>query len=192
LSKSYGGSRLQDSLRAIPGVKTLNVDVQQVNDDKCSVMKLFAPYWSRNHQAGGNTSIHTRQPNAELTEGDPLIVDIKTPGYDSHVYVDYYVLDGNVAHLVPSSRAKANQAPANYSATIGSMGNWVISKPFGSELIVLLVTPVPLFNGMRPEYESRAEYLQAVENQLQQIAAKYGPDRVGVDFVQITTKPRKS
>ena len=190
IPKSFGIARLKDMLSAAPGVNTLNLDVQQVSDNECGVINTFAPYWTRNRQAGRTASIHTRQSNAELTEGDPLIVDITTPGYDSYVYVDYYVLDGNVAHLVPNMRAKANQAPPNYAATIGSLGNWVIAKPFGTELIVLLTTPVALFDGIRPEYESRSDYLRAVEKQLGQMTSKYGSERIAVDFVQITTKIR--
>lgn len=191
LPKSFAVARLKDMLSAVPGVTSLNLDVRQVGDDACSVINAFAPYWIRNRQAGQGASIRTKAPNAELTEGDPLMVDITTPGYDAYVYVDYYVLDGHVAHLVPNLRARANQAPPKHTATIGSLGNWVVSKPFGTELIVLLVTPAPLDDGMRPELESsRADYLRAVEKQLGQIAAKYGPDRIAVDFVQITTKAR--
>lgn len=190
IPKSFGIARLKDMLSAAPGVQTLNLDVQQVSDSECDVINTFAPYWARNQQAGRAASIHTRQSNAELTEGDPLIVDITTPGYDSYVYVDYYVLDGKVAHLVPNMRAKANQAPPNYAAAIGSLGNWVIAKPFGTELIVFLTTPVALFDGIRPEYESKSDYLRAVEKQLGQMASKYGPERIAVDFVQITTKSR--
>lgn len=190
IPKSFGIARLKDMLSAAPGVQTLNLDVQQVSDSECDVINTFAPYWARNQQAGRVASIHTRQSNAELTEGDPLIVDITTPGYDSYVYVDYYVLDGKVAHLVPNMRAKANQAPPNYAAAIGSLGNWVIAKPFGTELIVFLTTPVALFDGIRPEYESKSDYLRAVEKQLGQMASKYGPERIAVDFVQITTKSR--
>jgi hypothetical protein len=101
------------------------------------------------------------------------------------------VLDGSVVHLVPSARAKQNQAPPNYMATIGSLGNWVISQPFGNELIVLLTTPVPLFQQLRPESESREDYLRAVGKQLEQIAAQHDREKILVDFVQITTKARK-
>lgn len=190
IPQRFGITRLKDALRTIPGVKTLSVDVWQVSDDQCDVIKLFAPYWTRNRQAGGTASIHTRQPNAELTQGDPLIVDITTPGYESYFNVDYYVLDGSVVHLAPSPRAKDNQAPPNYSAIVGRLGDWVISEPFGAELIVLLVTPVPLFDGMRPERESRSDYLPAADKRLGQIASKYGPERITADIVQITTKAR--
>ncbi|HJV88613.1 MAG TPA: protein kinase [Noviherbaspirillum sp.] len=190
IAKSYGSARLKETLNGIPGVKDLKLDVRQVGDAECGVISALGPYWVKTSQAGGATAIHTRALNAELKEGDPLVLDIATPGYDSYVYVDYYVLDGSVAHLLPNPRSRDNQAPANYKATIGSLGNWVISKPFGNELIVLLVTPAPLFDGVRPISETRADYLRLVEKQLGKIAGKYGRDKIAVDFVQITTRAR--
>jgi serine/threonine protein kinase len=190
--RSFGLPRLKETLSTIPGVKTLNVDAQQVDDNKCDAISMFAPYWTGNRQTGGAASIRAKAPNAELTEGSPLIVDITTPGYESYVNVDYYSFDGSVVHMVPSPRAKNNQAPPNYAATIGGLGNWVVAKPFGTDLIVLLVTPVPLFDAIRPEHESIAEYLRAVEKQLQQIATNHGREKIAVDFIQITTKARKS
>jgi eukaryotic-like serine/threonine-protein kinase len=191
--KGFGIERLRSMLSAAPGVSSLNLNIQQVGDHECGVINALAPYWKSSRQAGAASaaSVRTRAPNAELTEGQPLIVDITTPGYDSNIYVDYHVLDGNVAHLLPNVRARDNQAPPHYTATIGSLGNWVISKPFGTEMIVLIATPAPLFDGMRPELERGADYLKAVEKRLSEIAAKYGPDRIAVDFVQITTRERR-
>ena len=183
-------AQLKERLGAADGVSNLKLNVRQVNKDYCPVISALAPYWRNNQEAGGATSIHTKGNNEQLIEGDSLIMNITTPGYDSYVNIDYYVLDGSVVHLVPSPRAKANQAPSNYTATIGSPGSWVVSKPFGSELIALLITPVPLFDNIRPEHESRAAYLQAVEKQLKEIATKYGPERLSVDFVQLTTSPK--
>ncbi|MGO4815496.1 serine/threonine-protein kinase [Cupriavidus sp. 2MCAB6] len=186
----FGIKRLKDELEAVPGVQTLNLDVQPLGDDKCDVIKLIGPYWSGRRDGDALTTIRTRAPGAQLTEGTPLIVDITTPPYDTYVYVDYYMADGKVVHMVPSQRAKANQAPASYHATVGSLGDWVIAKPFGTELIVLLTTPAPLFDALRPEVESRQDYLRALERQLGPMAAKHGDDHIGADVVQISTKAR--
>jgi hypothetical protein len=189
LAQRVGVPGLKQMLAAIPGAGKIEVETLQVGDADCPVIDTFAPYWTRNRQAGRPAIIHSRA--AALKEGQPLIVDIKTPAYDSYVYVDYFVLDGSVAHLVPNPRMRANQAPASYEAAIGSLGNWVISAPFGTELIVLLLTPAPLFDQVRPEIESRAEYLKLTEKQLAQFIAKHGADHVVADFVQITTRPAK-
>ncbi|WP_232834288.1 serine/threonine protein kinase [Rhodoferax ferrireducens] len=190
LAEDANLAQLKERLGAADGVNNLKLNVRQVNKDYCPVISALAPYWRSNQETGGATSIHTKGNNEKLIEGDSLIMNITTPGYDSYVNIDYYVLDGSVVHLVPSPRAKANQAPSNYTATIGSPGSWVVSKPFGSELIALLITPVPLFDNIRPEHESRAAYLQAIEQRLKEIVAKYGPERLSADFVQLTTSPK--
>lgn len=191
LGQRVGAVRLKSMLSELPGAKAINVDTQPVADTDCQMVEIFAPYWKRNQEAGRTAMIRARARNAALSEGDSLIVDIKTPSYGSYVYVDYFVLDGSVAHLVPNQRSRANQAPANYEAAIGSLGNWVISAPFGTELIVLLLTPSPLFNPVRPEVESRSAYLQLLKKQLADMAAKPGNEHIVADFVQITTRPKK-
>jgi hypothetical protein len=189
VSQRYGAAHLKDTLTALPGVDTLTLQVEPLADDKCDTINALAPYWTRNWQAGHVASLHVRPPGGQLSEGDPLVVDVTTPAYDSYVNLDYYQLDGSVVHMVPSPRAKDNQAPPHYSATIGSAGDWIISKPFGSEMVVLLITPAPLFDKPRPESESRADYLRALDTRLAQIAGKYGQDHIVADFAPITTKP---
>lgn len=190
LPERYGLARLKGELAVIPGVTSLSTDVLQVADDKCSVIDAFAPYWIHNRETGRPSSIRPRAANADFAEGDSLILDVTTPAYETYVNVDYYVLDGSVVHLLPSPRAKANQAPPNYKATLGTLAGWTVSKPFGTEFVVMLTTPVPLFDALRPESESRADYLRAVEQRLRQITAKHGADKIAADFIQITTHAR--
>ncbi|MFM0221418.1 serine/threonine protein kinase [Paraburkholderia dipogonis] len=190
VSQRYGAAHLKDTLAALPGVDTLTLQVEPLADDKCDTIKAFAPYWIHNMQAGHVAALHVRPPGGQLSDGDPLVVDVTTPGYDSYVNLDYYQLDGSVVHMVPSPRAKDNQAPPHYAATVGSAGDWIISKPFGSEMVVLLITPAPLFDKPRPESESRADYLRALDARLAQIGGKYGRDHIVADFAPITTKPR--
>lgn len=191
VSQKYGLARLKEALGRVPGVKTTNFGVQQVADDKCDLLKVFGPYWTTNRQSGRPASVHTRSRVTRLTEGDPLIVELMTPAFDSYVNVDYYMLDGSVVHLVPNARSRDNQAPPNYTATIGTMGDWVVGKPFGSEMIVLTIAPAPLFDAPRPDSEAKTEYLRAVEKRLSALAGKYGQDRVAVDIFQITTQAKK-
>ncbi|MGE5469721.1 MAG: protein kinase domain-containing protein [Bacteroidota bacterium] len=192
LPRHFNNGRLREMLGAAPGISRLDFDVHPVSDEDCDVVSAFAPYWKNNREGGRAVSIavHGGAKGGELHDGDSLMIDVTTPAYDSYVNIDYYQLDGSVVHMVPSLRARDNQAPPNYSATIGSLGNWVVAKPFGKELIVLLTTPVPLFESMRPEHEAKADYLLALNKQLIQIGAQYGADRLTADIVQITTRPK--
>jgi len=187
LGRSYGAQKLRSTLNEIPGVTNPLVQVQEIDNDKCDILKLVAPYLTVSRPA----SIQTRDHNTQLTEGQPLVIQVTTPPYDSWVNIDYYQLDGSVVHLLPNARSKDNQAPPNYAATIGSAGDWIVSKPFGSEMIVLLVTPAALFDAIRPDSESRVDYLRAVEKRLGELASKFGRDKIAADLVQIDTHPRK-
>ena len=186
-----GVAKAREMLSAIPGVQNVNMDVRRVSDEKCGVLNLFAPYWASNQGAGGPVTVKTKPARNELVEGDAVVLDVTTPAFDSHVYVDYFSFDGSVLHMVPSPRVRANQTPPNYSATIGGSGNWIVAKPFGTDLIVMLATPAPLFDSIRPEAETTSAYLPLVEKQLKQIAAKHGRDKIMVDFLQVTTRARK-
>jgi hypothetical protein len=195
LSTAVGPARLTETLSAMPGVSTVNVDVQQVDPSQCAVISTFAPYWVAHRRAGGGATIRLAGAKtgsgASLTEGDSLMVDVTTAAAESFIAVDYYALDASVVHLLPNPRARDNRAPPNHSATIGSLGEWGIGKPFGSELVVLLTTPAPLFDALRPVSEPSAEYLAELAKRLEQIARSSGADKIAVDFLQIRTKARK-
>ena len=191
LAESVGQARLRELLTAVPGLKQLELQTEQLGQDKCSVFGVLAPYWLASRKAGRPATLQARAANAQLVEGDPLVVNITTPPYEGYVTVDYFELDGSVLHMVPSPRARANQAPASYSATIGGMGNWIVAKPFGTEMIALIVTPAPLFEAARPETEPKAAYLRALEQRLAQLGAKHGRDKVAVDLLQVTTRARR-
>ncbi|SDE16766.1 protein of unknown function [Paraburkholderia lycopersici] len=183
-------AHVRDALAQTPGAQGAKLEVIPVDSHNCEVVSAFAPYWRANHQAGGGATIRTRPPDAQLAQGTPLVVDITTPHYDSYVNVDYFALDGSVVHLVPSNHERDNQAPPGFSATVGGTGDWVVDKPFGTEMVVLLITPAPLFDGLRPPAESRAAYLAAVDEQLKQMQTRYGAGHIVADFVQITTHAR--
>ncbi|WP_322405394.1 serine/threonine protein kinase [Massilia luteola] len=193
LSTPPGPAGLKDQLAAMPGVATVELDVGQVARDKCPVLSTLGPYWSAYRQAGGGAALRLAggHTDARLTEGDSLMVDMTTGAADSYVAVDYYSLDGSVTHLLPNARARDNRAPANYTATVGSLGEWGIGKPFGAEMVVLMTTPAPLFDGLRPVSEPAAGYLADVGRRLDRIRAAAGPGKIAVEFLQIHTSPRR-
>ncbi|SPA17318.1 Serine/threonine protein kinase [Cupriavidus taiwanensis] len=193
LAESVGAARLREQLSGLPGAKALRevvVEAQPLAADKCEVASMIAPYWSGNRQGDTASSLQLRGKGTQLTEGAPMVLDLRTPAQDSYVYVDYFAADGKVAHMVPSQRIPAHQAPPAYHATIGDSGDWIVSAPFGNELVVMLTTPAPLFASRRAEVESRQDYLRALEKPLAQMARTYGRDRISADLVQISTRAR--
>ncbi|MGZ5198805.1 MAG: serine/threonine-protein kinase [Telluria sp.] len=194
LPHSYGQGRLRDTLAALPGVAKVELALTEVDDGKCPILDVLGRYWSAQRMAGGGAAIRLAPGSGsgnQLKEGDTLMVDVATPNYQSYVTVDYYVLDGNVVHLLPNPLERENLAPPRYTATIGSLGNWVIGRPFGNEMLVLLATPVPAFDQLRPPSERGADYLRELDQRLARISKEHGAASVAVDFLQITTSPRR-
>lgn len=181
--------QIRGDLLALGGAKTVNLHLGQLDKGQCGVVELYAPYWAINRKAGQDAFIKTRGDAREFVEGDPFAVTITTPPYESYVTIDYYSLDGEVVHMLPSKRAHRHQAPANYAATIGDLDEWMISMPYGTEMVTALFTPRPLFTSPRDEQEPTAEYLSAVKEQLSLIAKEFGEQLITADFVLVTTRP---
>lgn len=188
--RDFDMKNLERALLALPGARKVSAEVTPVSAEKCGVLDVYEPYWRTNQRAGAVTSVRTRGANAELTEGDPLVVRITTPPYESYVSLDYYSMDGGVVHMVPRPRMQSNQVPASYSATVGDLGEWIIAEPFGTEMVALLTTPAPVFDQLREEVEKGADYLKALKQRLVQLGRKYGHDKITADFLLINTKPK--
>ncbi|WP_440965438.1 protein kinase domain-containing protein [Massilia sp. GER05] len=190
LAHSVGPARLKMMLAALPGVTRVELTLHDVDDAKCPLMRVLGRYWAASRAAGVSLRLNPGSGRGgNLAAGDTLMVDVATPDYQSYVSVDYFVLDGNVVHLLPNAGARENLAPPRYTATIGSLGNWVIGPPFGTEMLVLVTTSVPLFDGLRPDAEPGSAYLRALDERLAAIAGAHGA--IAVDFLQITTHARR-
>jgi len=190
LAHSVGPARLKTMLAALPGVTRVELTLRDVDDAKCPLMRVLGRYWVASRTAGVSLRLNPGSGRGgNLAAGDTLMVDVATPDYQSYVSVDYFVLDGNVVHLLPNAAARENLAPPRYTATIGSLGNWVIGPPFGTEMLVLVTTSVPLFEGLRPDAEPGSAYLRALDERLAAIAGAHGA--IAVDFLQITTHARR-
>jgi hypothetical protein len=195
LSKAGDRDGLKDRLAALPGVSTVSVDrVKPVDPGQCQVLAVFAPYWSAYRRSGGTAGLRLAGAAASarsmLSEGEALVLDVKAPAAASFLTVDVYSLDAGVAHLLPNALALDNRAPPGTARSIGGGGEWRIGKPFGAELAVLVATPLPLFDTLRPESEPRAAYLAETAARLERIRAQGGPGAIAVDILPFTTHAR--
>jgi hypothetical protein len=195
VSKALGPAGVRNRLAALPGAQAVRLDVRQVDPANCPVLAALAPYWVAWRQAGGGAALRLAGApagaDAALTEGDSLMVEVTTPGAASFMTVDAYLPGGDVIHLLPNALALDNRAPPGHRATIGRPGDWRIGKSAGSELMVVLVTtPVPLFETLRRESEPGPDYLANVANNLAQIRARNGSGKIGVEFLRVAIKAR--
>ncbi|MEJ2456116.1 MAG: protein kinase [Candidatus Thiodiazotropha sp.] len=188
LLNSKESTGLKKSLAEVPGVKQVTINAESLTENMCRVVDVYRDYWLSNRQNNHGTSIVPGNANGEFVGGEPLVVTLKTPSYDSYVNVDYFSKDGHVVHMLPSVRVKQNQAPANYTATLGDLGQWVVSEPYGRELVVILTSPSVLFEDLRGEYEKTEDYLKALMNKFKAVKNEKERSLIAADFVFINTR----
>jgi predicted Ser/Thr protein kinase len=182
--------RLERDLLGLPGAERVSTSLTQVSKEFCGALELYAPYWSGNRPAGDGVSILMQGGNHDLVAGEPLIVEIRTPPDNAHIHVDYYFLDGGVVHMLPNAQTETGRMPASETTVLGEFGDWIISEPFGTEMITVLATPKPLFTAPRAEFESARDYNEAVQAALARMRQQSGGEQIRADFLVINTRPK--
>lgn len=129
-----------------------------------------------------------------LYEGERIALALEVPAGNPYVVVDYFMANGEVAHLYPApSPAHGMIEPEAYTRGHEAGSTlWIgdrragpvfdelkVGAPFGRELLLAVAAPKPLFVQARPAVEPAATYqddlAQALANQLGQAVADMLP-----------------
>jgi serine/threonine protein kinase len=181
----------EQAIGGLSGVGSVAMEVATVDRSYCRLLDFYAPYWRVNRTQKLGTAITTPNPGNVFVEGEPLVLDVAAPLYRSYLYVDYHSHDGYVVHLLPDERSGPVRLGAGEWLSLGEGGEWVVSPPFGEELIAVIASPVPLFADIRQNHESDGDYLAALDERLKADSTGTEGRPVTADFVFITTKPRE-
>lgn len=179
----------QQRVAEMPGVRRVTADVRVVTRPYCDLLGLLHPLRGT---APGTPIVPDEEHVMRFREGDALALELKTPPYEAYMYVDYFLLDGQVVHLLPNDLEKNNHLPAGQRTRIGEPGpgkrHWEVSPPFGREMITIVASQEPLSLGERPEVESAQDYLPAMQAALRNV----GDNRITANYTFIETHGRNS
>lgn len=151
-------------------------------------------------RAGGAHSPSERLPvvrpydhGAEYVEGQNLVVEAAaTTLYDGHIYVDLIQHDGSVVHLLWSPERLGREAAAGQQVLLGTAGaTFTIVPPFGTEMLVVVSSPVRLFDTPRPQVEKAEEYLKALEDAVAKVPFADPERQVVSNYHFIETGPAR-
>ncbi|NOY70758.1 MAG: protein kinase [Gammaproteobacteria bacterium] len=173
---------LNNKVKLLSGVTDVASTLEVRAKPFCKVTELLAAYQS------SEFSVFSKNNPLQFKEGESLILNITSPSYDAYVYVDYFLLDGTVVHLLPNAIEIENYFSRNTVVNIGGNNKkesrWAIGPPFGKEMITLIASDIPLFTEERPEVESAEVYLKALSLGLNEISSA----EVSVDYTVILTQ----
>jgi hypothetical protein len=127
--------------------------------------------------AADRTRCYAGVAEGRLVEGERLVLVVDPPGGKGHVLVDYFMTDGNVAHIYPPRGPDDSTIPAaTYAGAIAGtrviigdsragaadVSEYPVQPPFGHELVLAIAAGEPLFDSPRPFVEPSVTYLSAL------------------------------
>lgn len=183
--------QVRRDIAAIDGVERSQVDVKVRIWPHCEVIALLNPYRERNlNQRMGLQVTPTTGHSDRFINGERITVQLQQANYDGYLYVDYYTVEGQVAHLYPNALEPDSRRllRAGERFNVGESGRtWTIGPPFGQELITVIASPVPLLDAERPEIELDArDYLALLREKL---AAGPGEAKLAAHYLIMQTEP---
>jgi len=170
------GNRVIDDLRQGIGsiVSPNQVDwrVTAVNPVFCPALNALQPISPAFGAIGGSRlGLQMADGRTRLRDGEHVRVRLVMPDFPSRLRVDYIAHDGAVQHLYPQlADAKGGitaDPPRSYApgetVTLGHPA-WIVSEPYGTDMIVAVASSDPLFDRPRPTNAETADtYLRDLQ-----------------------------
>jgi len=150
---------------------------------------MLKPYQARNRarQYGLGLQVQGAR-DGRLREGDLVLVQVTQPGFDGHLWVDYYTADGSVLHFNAGRNSRRLAARERIELGHDIPSSWLVSPPFGTVLVTALASPLPFSdNADRPPFELASDYLLRLRESL---SANKEPDRLVAEFEFFQTAER--
>ncbi len=154
----------------------------------CQALDVLRPMRLNDTRASAALAMSLKGDLTRLRQDDTIVLRIIMPEFAGHLQVDYLSSDGSIAHLVtddgvsvrvmtpsgwvvtgPSRRYAAGQVvivgepdPAGTTR----YGAWAVDEPFGTDMIVAIVSEAPLFREPRPASDAGSAYFRALRTAL--------------------------
>ncbi|HVJ51659.1 MAG TPA: serine/threonine-protein kinase [Aliidongia sp.] len=157
---------LKSEVRTLPGGQIGADSVNVYVKPHCDVVKALDAATG----PGAAPRLELNKPSAVYKNGEKLVVKT-VADRDGYLYVDYIDNAGSVVHMLPSPHVPNNRVKAGQEITLGSAkpsardDAYEIAEPFGPNMLVVLLSPVPLFD-KQPQTEEIGPYLQSVQTAL--------------------------
>lgn len=174
-------------LKEAVGTRDVDVDVALRPWPQCeALMTLEEPLAD-----DGQPSIQL--PETAYAEGDTLSFSVNTGAFEGYVHVAYVQADGNVVNLVQQGAANLQTLGRGTELKFGDgeegRAKFVVSEPYGKEMVIAISSASPLFDEPRPTVEVERTFLTALRKA---ILARPNPNlperRISATYAVLETK----
>lgn len=185
---------LRQRVAAVEGVDEARVEAQLRIWPHCEVVALLKSHAERNRDGKHGLAVTPTAGHSDrFIENERVIVELLQSDYDGYLYVDYYTVGGEVAHIYPNQgepdSGRLVRARERFQVGATDTRTWTVSAPFGQELITVIASPVPLYEGLPPaEIESAKDYLPRLRKLVE---SQRGNERLTAEFLFMQTEPAR-
>jgi hypothetical protein len=155
-------------------------------------VKILEPFQARNNDSGyGLTVTPSTGHSDRFIEGEKVTIKVTQANFDGYLYVDYYFVDGNMAHIFPHPNEpdSGRLVKAGETLVIGNTPEgWEVGAPFGQELITVISSPTPLYDGALPTFDKAEDYLPKLR---QMLDANRGNTKLVATYLFMQTEPAR-
>jgi len=174
--------------RAALADRTVTFELVELETPLCRVLELLDGASDR-LEDGPRVALRDAEGTEKgvFDEGDALVIEVGPLSAPRHVFVDYFVGDGDVMHMAPEGEP-AEPLAEGQRLTLGDAEQggrrWEIGPPFGQDLLVVFATEKPLYGGDRSMVEPGRDYLAFLRNRLD---SPLPGDAIGVSYRVVAT-----
>jgi hypothetical protein len=158
-------------LQAVAGVGTIANRVAVLPPPLCNMLDSLPAAPMLAAGGPGGPRLEVGGAGGLYRDGEVLRIAVTAPaGQDGHLYIDYLdAQDDSVIHLMPNDLRKDSRVAAGRQVVIGERSDerYQVGPPFGTNLILVVSTRRPLFEGPALMVEKRDAYLARLAAALQ-------------------------
>lgn len=158
----------------------------------CGALDILKHYTNKGIEPADRVTVRAINHGPVYTEGENLIFEAMNSGQGAaYLYVDFVQNDGSVVHMLPFARNPRNKVGPGENAVLGAKNiQYVVSKPFGTEVVTVIASPVPLFDKPREEVEKADAYFKQLRAVLFQRIAQGHGGQISSGYKVLTTKAK--
>ena len=186
-----GAGEPQSALsRAVGAAKPAGTDwrVSAFDGPYCRVLDFLRPFGPA---AGARLRVGMAGDQSFLVDSEQIAVDVTLTDIAGHLHMAYLSNDDKASPLVPgpgySTRTYTAGSRVEMGRTRSDFEGWHVGPPFGTDMIVAIVSSAPLFAQARPAGEPLDGYLRDLQAAVDNLRRRGGT--LAADAVVLETRP---
>ncbi len=182
--------RLRSSLAEFQQLERVAQEVQVYGWPICQALEILATQTVMKADGARAPLVRPFNHGPVYVGGESLIVEARgTDLYEGYLYIDYVQNDGNVLHMLPFEQMPENAVARGQQLLLGAGdARYTLAAPYGTEMLIVVASPVPLFEAMRPEIEPAESYFEDLAEALEDLAEQGYGDQLLSSYSILTTK----